>query len=489
MADDPNSTKPAASRATAEPAWWPADPPCGQTFLLRFVNEIGFRVFPDWTGTEVTGDRLPELAEATSYDELWRLAQRWVEDDHDTPALRRLRCIRAEIIRQSYAGTLLLTVRRVSGGPFEAFQSEWWNRDKPNKLFNSCTIDPKYPFGGRPNGEPNTNSWIFAPCEGIEQIAAHLEAKPQFPPTGSINPPKPPVAETLPVSAANEETAPAPVSAMNASTPGACTESPPQTDAISIAIKPELDEEGARADLAKHGLRSIRVMAKEWGWHRSRVFRFVARPKAETSETGSETPSLETETARETPLLSRETPRLEAETAPETPSLSRKTTPPAPEPAPPAKLPELPQVEPVPPPILTKPLAACAKETEPSTAVAAEQEEEVEVPDTEREGDLDEPALKAKPAEQEPQQLIELFRSGGPGRPTALAVVLWEAQRRITAGEYIPKKQGLSNYASVLSQWWESKRMKFEPPAPAVREKTIINNFSKFYYDCLRRIS
>jgi hypothetical protein len=98
---------------------------------LRFVNEIGVRAFPDWTGTEVTGDRLPELAEATSYDELWRLAQRWVEDDHDTPALRRLRCIKAEIIRQSYAGTLLLTVRRVSGGPFKAFQSEWWNRDKP----------------------------------------------------------------------------------------------------------------------------------------------------------------------------------------------------------------------------------------------------------------------------------------------------------------------------------------------------------------------
>jgi hypothetical protein len=60
----------------------------------------------------------------------------------------------------------------------------WWNRDNPNELFDCYIVDPKYPFGGRPSWKPNTDSWIFAPREGIDQIVvclmAALEAEPQL---------------------------------------------------------------------------------------------------------------------------------------------------------------------------------------------------------------------------------------------------------------------------------------------------------------------
>jgi hypothetical protein len=65
----------------------------------------------------------------------------------------------------------------------------------------------------------------------------------------------------------------------------------------STDLKPESSEECARADLAEHGRRSVRVLAKAWNWHRSRVSRFLARLEAETP---SETPSLFSETEAET---------------------------------------------------------------------------------------------------------------------------------------------------------------------------------------------
>ena len=53
-----------------QPRCWPDDADVyGLIFLPRFVDKIGFRVFPDWTGTEVTlseVDLLPELAEANN---------------------------------------------------------------------------------------------------------------------------------------------------------------------------------------------------------------------------------------------------------------------------------------------------------------------------------------------------------------------------------------------------------------------------------------
>jgi hypothetical protein len=233
MANDPNSTKsdPCAQprspdhtrteptsgtpRSTpTEPTWWPDDS-YGLIFLPRFVEKIGFRVFADWTGAEASTEQqvvlLPELAAANPYhriyaDDLlrkhrpdltpwpyldfasgsgnhkhWPIAQQLAKDECNeaAPALLRLRSVRDEIRRQSCAGELPLKIRRVSGGPFEAFQPMWWNRDNPNELFDCCIIDPEYPFGGRPSWKPNLDSWIFAPHEGIDQIVARLTAPPE----------------------------------------------------------------------------------------------------------------------------------------------------------------------------------------------------------------------------------------------------------------------------------------------------------------------
>jgi len=206
-----------------QPRYWPDDADVyGLIFLPRFIDKIGSRVFADWTGTEVSlseVDLLPELTEANIGDriiassllkehrpdlgqqdfisspwsaadnarrhELWRIAQQLAERERNAPSRCGLRCIKAEIRRQSCAGELTLKIRRVSGGPFEAFQPVWWNRDNPNELFDCYIIDPEYPFGEPPSWKPNTDSWIFAPCEGIDQIAArltaHTEAELQLP--------------------------------------------------------------------------------------------------------------------------------------------------------------------------------------------------------------------------------------------------------------------------------------------------------------------
>jgi hypothetical protein len=180
-------------------------------FLPRFVEEIGFRALPDWTGTEATVEQkvvlLPELAWANSDQRrygfdllfkhtylitrsdlnlgadvfkrrpyLWPNAQ-WVAEKlakKDAPALHRLRSVRNEIIRQSCAEELTLKIRPVSGGLWKDYQSVWWNIDRPDDRFRSCMIDPEYPFVGRPTWKGNNNHWIFAPREGIDQIAARL---------------------------------------------------------------------------------------------------------------------------------------------------------------------------------------------------------------------------------------------------------------------------------------------------------------------------
>jgi hypothetical protein len=193
-----------------EPPPWPDDT-SDLIFLPRFVEEIGFRALPDWTGTEATVEQqvvlLPELAWANSDQRrygfdllfkhtyhitrpdlnlgadvfkrrpyLWPTAQRMAEKlaKKDAPALHRLRSVRNEIIRQSCAEELPLKIRPVSGGLWKDYQSVWWNIDRPDDRFRSCMIDLEYPFVGRPSWKGNNNHWIFAPREGIDQIAARL---------------------------------------------------------------------------------------------------------------------------------------------------------------------------------------------------------------------------------------------------------------------------------------------------------------------------
>jgi hypothetical protein len=193
-----------------EPRPWPDDT-SDLIFLQRFVEEIGRRAFPDWTGTEATVEQqvvlLPELAWANSHqrrhatlllfkhrpdltarpnphlgaDELfkqrpylWSIAQRLALPKEAARALHRLRSVRNEIILQSRARELMLKIRRVRGGLWKDWQSVWWNVDRPEDYFRSCIINPEDPFGGRPSRVGNNDHWIFAPREGIDQIAARL---------------------------------------------------------------------------------------------------------------------------------------------------------------------------------------------------------------------------------------------------------------------------------------------------------------------------
>jgi hypothetical protein len=71
-------------------------------------------------------------------------------------------------------------------------------------------------------------------------------------------------------------------------------------DAPGDHLRPELDEAGAREDLAAHGKRSIRALARAWNWPASRVFRFLERIEAETP---SETAVVFHEIVAETPDL------------------------------------------------------------------------------------------------------------------------------------------------------------------------------------------
>jgi hypothetical protein len=178
-------------------------------FLRQFVQEIGRRAFPDWTGTEATVEEqvvlLPELAAAKPYhrrdatelllkhtdllarpnpqpstDELfkhrpdfWPIAQRLAENlaKKAAPAVHRLHSVRNQIIWLSCAGELTLWICRVLGGPLKEFDPVCWNRNRPEEVFNSCSIDLDDRFGSRLN-----KYWIFAPYKGVDQVVARLTA-------------------------------------------------------------------------------------------------------------------------------------------------------------------------------------------------------------------------------------------------------------------------------------------------------------------------
>jgi hypothetical protein len=249
MAGDPNSTKPrlpdraragstsrAPRLAPTDPMWWPEDPH-GLTFLARFVNEVGLRVFAaSWTGTEVVAaefNLLPKLAKATRWhrrraDDLlsvhrpdlewtfafthlqdnpehWRIAQQLAKRDYQEgwPASSaRLQFVITTIIRWSRTGELPLKICHVLGGLPREFQPGWLDRPEPECLFYRCIIDPDDPFGRRPNRKTDNNHYIYAPREALERIVIaspnaihHPEAEPQLPRAGSVDPPNPPVRE------------------------------------------------------------------------------------------------------------------------------------------------------------------------------------------------------------------------------------------------------------------------------------------------------
>jgi hypothetical protein len=100
------------------------------------------------------------------------------------------------------------------------------------------------------------------------------------------------------------------------------------------------------------------------------------------------------------------------------------------------------------------------------------------------ESNLDESTPEANPTDVEqpdqPQTIVP-FRSGGPGRPTAIDVVVAEGKRRIEAGEVTPTPKGLTKFATTLHEWWEAKRQTYAPIAPSAGVTTICNGLREFW--------
>jgi hypothetical protein len=65
------------------------------------------------------------------------------------------------------------------------------------------------------------------------------------------------------------------------------------------------------------------------------------------------------------------------------------------------------------------------------------------------------------------------FKTGAVGRPTAKAIVLAEAERRIREREVIPQLGGLTAFSEDLEEWWEAKRHTYKPPGPRMAASSI----------------
>jgi hypothetical protein len=80
-----------------------------------------------------------------------------------------------------------------------------------------------------------------------------------------------------------------------------------------------------------------------------------------------------------------------------------------------------------------------------------------------------------------PGRSIVPFHSGGPGRPTAIDVVIAEGKRRIEAGEVTPTPKGLTKFAEALCGWWEAERLTYTPVAPSAGVSTICNGLRELW--------
>jgi hypothetical protein len=186
----------------SEPDWWPPDLP-GYVFLARAVEKIGAARREDWTGAETTTEVVepipsklddakpidkwhadgllrvhrPELGRPNNpsgyisdfTDEHWRIACELAQRLHveGRPAIQRLRAAQNEIVRSCAAGELVLQTRSVRGSPWNDFEKQWWNINKPEARFNRCRINPSDPFGDQPD---ENDHWIFVTEESLDQI-------------------------------------------------------------------------------------------------------------------------------------------------------------------------------------------------------------------------------------------------------------------------------------------------------------------------------
>jgi hypothetical protein len=79
---------------------------------------------------------------------------------------------------------------------------------------------------------------------------------------------------------------------------------------------------------------------------------------------------------------------------------------------------------------------------------------------------------------------VDPFRTGAAGRPTASHLVVAEAKRRIEEGEVKPREGGLNDFANLLCKWWDTERLKYQPPgAPPLKPGSIKNAVRQLWND------
>lgn len=77
------------------------------------------------------------------------------------------------------------------------------------------------------------------------------------------------------------------------------------------------------------------------------------------------------------------------------------------------------------------------------------------------------PAPAAKAASVDP------IKTGAPGRPTAMHIIIAEAERRIANSEVTPKLGDLAQFSRDLETWWKEKRHEYGSGLPVPTARTI----------------
>jgi hypothetical protein len=98
---------------------------------------------------------------------------------------------------------------------------------------------------------------------------------------------------------------------------------------------------------------------------------------------------------------------------------------------------------------------------------------------------LDNDAAQTAP-EQQPQDNAgpDPFKTGAAGRPTPMTIIQQEAERRIREGEVDPLLRKAGDVANELAEWWEIERLKYDPPGPSVKTKTIYGYILPLWRNC-----
>jgi hypothetical protein len=80
---------------------------------------------------------------------------------------------------------------------------------------------------------------------------------------------------------------------------------------------------------------------------------------------------------------------------------------------------------------------------------------------------------------------VDLFKTGAPGRPTPMHIVIDEAKRRIESGEVAPKRNECAKFSGVLAAWWEIRRHEYDPTPPSLKPRSIKNSIRELWNHAL----